>query len=81
MGFVDHVLLKFLELETENYMTTIRETEDFPIHMVPMEWETVLDKSGLFSLMHMPHFGLKTEVNVCVKLLIVFFHGGCLLLY
>ena len=28
--------------------------------------------------MHMPHFGHTTEVNTCVKQLLVCFHGGCL---
>ena len=60
------------------YMTTVREVEDGPIHLVPMEWVRGLHKSGLLSLMHMPHFGRTTEVNVCVKQLLVCFHEGCL---
>ena len=49
------------------YMTTIKEIEDGPIHIVVMEWERGLDKYGLLSLMHMPHVGHTSEVNACVK--------------
>ena len=45
MGFVDHDLRKFPELEMNRYMTTVREIEDGPIHVVPMEWERGLDKA------------------------------------
>ena len=60
MGFVDHDLRKFPELAMNRYMNTIQETEDGPIHVVPMEWERGLDKVGLLSPMHMPHFGHTT---------------------
>ena len=44
IGFVDHNLRKFPELKMNIYMTSIRDTEDGPIHIVPMEWERGLDK-------------------------------------
>ena len=66
MGCFDHDLCKFLQLVMDRYMTTFRETKDGPMHMVPREWERGLDKYGLFSLMHMPHFGCTTEVNANV---------------
>ena len=46
LGFIDHDLLKFPELEMKRYMTNVRETEDGPIHIVLMEWVRGLDKYG-----------------------------------
>ena len=67
MGFINHDLWKFPELEMKQYMTTIQEIYDGTIHVVPMEWARGLHKSGLLSLMHMPNFGHTTEVNTFVK--------------
>ena len=78
MGFVDHDQCKFLDLEMNKYMTSVWETEDGPIHLVPMEWARGLDKAGLLSLMYMSHFFFTTKVNDYVKHLLVSFHGGCL---
>ena len=78
MEFVDQDLWKFLELAMDRYLTIVRETEDDPIHIAPMEWERGLDKYGLLSLMHMPHFVCIEEVNACVKELLACFHGGFL---
>ena len=47
MSFDDHDLRRFLELEMKKYMTIVYDTEDVPIHMVPMEWARGLDKYGL----------------------------------
>ena len=44
MGFVDHDIQKLPELEMDKYMNTICETENVPIHAVPIEWERVLYK-------------------------------------
>ena len=74
IGFIDHDLQKLLELTLSRYMTSLRETEDGPIHLVQMEWEIGLEKLGLLSLMHMPHFGRTTEVNTCVKQVLVYLH-------
>ena len=60
MGFINHDLQKFPELDMNWYMTTVCETKDGPIHVVPMDWERGLHKYGLFSLMHMPPFGHTT---------------------
>ena len=42
----------------DRYMNSVQETEDGPIHIIPMEWERGLDKYALLSLIHMPHFFL-----------------------
>ena len=52
--------------------------EGDPIQLVPMEWPHGLDKSGILSLLYMPHFGCTTEVNMCVKYMLVCFNGVCL---
>ena len=67
IGFIDHDLQKLLELTLSRYMTSLRETEDGPIHLVPMEWARGLNNSGLLSLMHMPQFCHTAELNTCVK--------------
>ena len=78
MGLIDHDLGKFPELDMSQYMKTIRETKDGTLHLVPMEWDGGLHKSELLSLMHMPHFDRTTEVNTCVKKMLVYFYGGFL---
>ena len=78
MFFIDYDLEMFPELDMKRFMTTVWETEDGTIHIVPIEWARGLHKYGLLSLMDMPHFGLIVEVNTCVKQLLVYFHGGCL---
>ena len=78
MTFVDHDLWKFLELATDKYIVSVKDTADGPMRLVPMEWARGLDKAGLLSLMYLSHFGRSTDVNVCVKQFLVSFHGGFL---
>ena len=37
MGFIDRDLWKFLALDTLWYMTHVQDTEDEPIHLVPVD--------------------------------------------
>ena len=74
MSFDDHDLRRFLELEMKKYMTIVYDTEDVPIHMVPMKWVRGLEKFGLLLSMHVPHLGRTTELNTFVKQLLVCFH-------
>ena len=60
MSFFNHDLHRFPEVKMKKYMTIVCDIEDGPIHMVPIDWERVLDKVGLLSLMHMPHFDRTT---------------------
>ena len=48
------------------------------IQLVPMHYSHGLDKSGILSMMYMPHFSHTVEVDRCMKKLLVCFHGGCL---
>ena len=43
-----------------------------------MEWERGLDQSGLFSLLYIPHFSRREEVNSYVKKLLESFDVGYL---
>jgi hypothetical protein len=43
-------------------------------------WEIGIEKSGILNLLKIPHFGHSLEINVCVKLLLKYIHGGTLLL-
>ena len=78
MTFGDHDIPKFPELDMKIYMVLVQDTPDRPKHLVPLEWARGLGQAGLLLLMYMSHFGRSTEVNACVKQLLVSFHGGCL---
>ena len=43
-------------------------------------WAHGLDKAGLLGIINMPHFGRLNAANMCVKQLLVCFHGGTLCL-
>lgn len=44
----------------------------------PQAWATGLEKLGILNLLEISHFGRSTEINVCVKLLLSYIHGGYL---
>jgi hypothetical protein len=46
--------------------------------IVPQQWTMNLVQSTLINVMKIPHFDRHQEVNVCVKLLLVSYHGGYL---
>jgi hypothetical protein len=46
--------------------------------IVPQQWTMNLTQSTLLNVMKIPHFGRHQEVNACVKLLLVSYHGGYL---
>ena len=71
MIFVDHDRWKFPDLEMDKYMVTVKDTKNGPMHLVPMVSARGFDKVCLVSLMCMLHFGRSTEVNACVKQLLV----------
>ena len=48
------------------------------IQLVPMDWAQCLENPGILSLLYMSHFSNTTEVNTCMKKLLVCFHGGYL---
>jgi hypothetical protein len=46
--------------------------------IIPRPWTMNLAQSTLLNVMKIPHFGRYQEVNACVKLLILCYHGGYL---
>jgi hypothetical protein len=48
------------------------------LKIVPQPWTMNLAQSTLLNVMKIPHFGRHQEVNYCVKLLLVSYHGGYL---
>ena len=79
--FYDHELRKLPKLHMSKCMPSVKIMEGDPIQLVPMEQDYGLDKSGIISLLYVPHFGRTTKVNTCVKQLLVCFHEICMWLY
>jgi hypothetical protein len=46
--------------------------------IVPQPWTMEIARSTILNLMKIPHFDRHQEVNTCVKLLLLCFHGGYL---
>jgi hypothetical protein len=46
--------------------------------IVTQPWIKELVKSMILNVMNIPHFGQHHEVNACVKLLLLWYHGGYL---
>ena len=44
--------------------------------IIPQLWNMDIVRSTILNVMKIPHFRRHQEVNVCVKLLLSFFHGG-----
>jgi hypothetical protein len=44
--------------------------------LLPQQWTMNLMQSTLLNVMKIPHFGRHQEVNACVKLHLVRYHGG-----
>jgi hypothetical protein len=46
--------------------------------IIPQPWNMNLAQSTLLNVMKIPHFGRNQEVNVCIKILLSFYHGSYL---
>jgi hypothetical protein len=46
--------------------------------IVPQLWTMDIVRSTILNVMKIPHFGRHQEVNVCIKLLLLRYHGGYL---
>jgi hypothetical protein len=42
----------------------------------PQVWDMGLDKAGILNLFDIPHFGWTQEINACIKMILIFVHGG-----
>ena len=49
-----------------------------PITRELAQWALGMQRSGILSIIHIPHFGILAEVNACIKNLLEFFHEGYL---
>jgi hypothetical protein len=56
----------------------LMKTKGNKLKIVPQSWTQNLTQSTLLNVMKIPHFGRHQEVNVCIKLLLSFYHGGYL---
>ena len=61
-----HDLLALEDVAKEPYIPVI-EVEGASIERIPQDCARGLEKGGFLELINMPHFGLPTEVNACVK--------------
>jgi hypothetical protein len=46
--------------------------------IIPQPWTMDIARSTILNVMKIPHFGRHQEVNACVKLVLLFFHGSYL---
>jgi hypothetical protein len=46
--------------------------------IIPHPWTMDIARSTILNMMKIPHFGRHHEVNMCIKILLSFFHGGYL---
>ena len=76
LTFQDSDTSRINELEMNNYMKLVRDSPKFPNRFVPMQCASGLERSGLLSLLFMPHFGWTREVDTYVKKLLLVFHVG-----
>jgi hypothetical protein len=44
--------------------------------IIPQLWTMDIARSTILNMMKIPHFGRHQEINVCVKILLLCFHGG-----
>ena len=77
LKFDDHDLLLLKYVQDEPY-ESVPMVPGAPIQQILKPWASGLDKYGLLGLINMPHFGRLNEAHVCVKQLLVCFHGGTL---
>ena len=67
MTFVYHNLRKFPGFAINKYMVVVRETEDGPKYLVLIKWDREIEKVGLLSVRHTPHFKRNVQVKACVQ--------------
>ena len=78
ISYADHDTKLQLDLDHKNHMDIAKDTPEVPQRYVAKEWATQLEQSGILSLLYMPHFGRGTQINICVKQLLLLFHEGVL---
>jgi hypothetical protein len=60
-------------LAPHKYLT---KTKGKKLKIIPQPWTMDITRSIVLNMMNIPHFGRHQEVNVCVKILLLCFHGG-----
>jgi hypothetical protein len=65
----------FSMLSPHRYLTR---TKGKKSRIIPQPWTMDLVHSTILNVMEIPHFGRHQEVNACVKILMLIFHGGYL---
>ena len=78
LSYADHDTKPQPDLDRNNYMGIVQDTPQVPQWFVAKEWAKELEQSSILPLLYMPHFGRSTQINTCVKQLLLFFHGGVL---
>ena len=55
-------------------MNVVQDIPEAPRRYVIQEWVAKMEKYGILSSLYMPHFGRGTQINTCVKQLLLLFH-------
>jgi hypothetical protein len=79
--FVEYDIMdtqKFPELVNDQYLCRRTVLGMGGILVEPQDWASVLQKEGILNLYDIPHFGWSTNINACVKVLLICVHGGTL---
>jgi hypothetical protein len=81
LRYSDHDLTdlkKFPELAPHNYLHMGMNVRSLVITVEVQEWVTVLHQIWILNMMEIPHVGKSVEINICIKLLLSYIHGGFL---
>ena len=65
-------------LDRKWYMDIVQDTLEAPRRYVIQDWAAKLEKYIILLSLYMPHFGRGTQINTCVKQLLLIFHDGVL---
>jgi hypothetical protein len=68
----------FSMLTPHKYLTRMKGKKS---RIIPQPWTMDLAQSTILNVMKIPHFGRHQEVNLCVGIFLMSFHGGYMWLY
>ena len=73
-NLLDHV--KFPQFQVDQYMAMTVNPAMKVETLTLQAWIASLQPSGLLNLLQIPHFGCSNEINVAIKVLLSYVHGG-----
>jgi len=81
LKYADHDITdekKFIELAPNKYLRSYINALTKLVVVDREMWATRLQNASISNLFDIPHFGRSNEINSCVKMLLMFVHGGYL---